>query len=168
VTVLLFIMTAQRPSYLNFDKTTYAWEPGVNYRQHPQRYRVGKGEQGVLICEPYKTEIGQHWRFKTPDIAAESSETIFKMFETYVADGDFVGADMARKFLQMGYTRARRYANYKGGKKYDKDHNYANLPRGTGDPKKAESAAMFYKQWRAAEANEKYAAGKKAWQEKYG
>ncbi|MFF5380932.1 DUF4385 family protein [Pedobacter suwonensis] len=27
---------------------------------------------------------------------------------------------MARKYLQMGYTRARRYANYKGGKKYDK------------------------------------------------
>ena len=26
--------------------------------------------------------------------------------------------DMARKFLQMGMTRAKRYANHKGGKKY--------------------------------------------------
>ena len=30
-----------------------------------------------------------------------------------------MGADMARKFLQMGYTRARRYANHRGGRKYD-------------------------------------------------
>lgn len=40
--------------------------------------------------------------------------------------------DMARKFLQMGYTRSRRYANYKGGKKFDKDNDYAQLERGTG------------------------------------
>ena len=26
--------------------------------------------------------------------------------------------DMARKFLQMGYTRSRRYANHASGKKY--------------------------------------------------
>ena len=25
---------------------------------------------------------------------------------------------MARKFLQMGMTRAKRYANHKGGRKY--------------------------------------------------
>lgn len=25
---------------------------------------------------------------------------------------------MSRKFLQMGYTRSRRYANHKGGRKY--------------------------------------------------
>lgn len=29
-----------------------------------------------------------------------------------------MGADNARKFLQMGMTRAARYANYKGGRKY--------------------------------------------------
>ena len=29
---------------------------------------------------------------------------------------------MARKFLQMGYTRAMRYANHKGGRKYDSNH----------------------------------------------
>lgn len=34
---------------------------------------------------------------------------------------DFVGADMTRKFIQMGMTRARRYANHKGGRKYAKD-----------------------------------------------
>ena len=34
-----------------------------------------------------------------------------------VADNNFIGADMARKFLQMGYGRSRRYANHKSGKK---------------------------------------------------
>ena len=29
--------------------------------------------------------------------------------------------DMCRKFLEMGFTRARRYANHKDGKKYNPD-----------------------------------------------
>ena len=31
---------------------------------------------------------------------------------------DFIGMDMCRKFLEMGFTRARRYANHRDGKKY--------------------------------------------------
>ncbi len=53
----------------------------------------------------------------------ESSNKIFAMFINYLEHGDFVGADMARKHLQMGFTRARRYFNYKGSKKYDKEKN---------------------------------------------
>ncbi|NEQ26896.1 MAG: DUF4385 domain-containing protein, partial [Microcoleus sp. SIO2G3] len=90
----------------------------IDFRQHPELYRVGKGEQGVLLVEPYKSEILQYWRFKTPEIARESSEKIYQMFLTYLEEDDFVGADMARKFLQMGYTRSRRYANHKSGRKY--------------------------------------------------
>lgn len=30
----------------------------------------------------------------------------------YLEDGDFVGADMARKYLQIDFTRASRNANY--------------------------------------------------------
>ena len=66
-----------KPSYLNFDKPAYAWKPDIDYRKHPEQYKVGKGEQGVLICEPYKSEIGQHWRFKTEAIAEESSRRIY-------------------------------------------------------------------------------------------
>lgn len=106
-----------KPSYLDIDKQAYSWKPDIDYRQHPERYRVGKGEQGVLICEPYKSEIGQFWRFKTKEIAEESSTRIYGLFLEYIRQQDFVGADMARKYLQMGFTRARRYANYKGGKK---------------------------------------------------
>lgn len=162
-------MTKQRrPSYLNFDKDAYPWKPDIDYRQNPDAYRVGKGEQGVLICEPYKSELTPHWRFKSPEIARESSDAIYALFERYLDQDDFVGADMARKFLQMGYTRARRYANYKGGRKYDKDNDYALKERGTGDPAKAESARIFQERWKQAEAEPRYAARKREWKERYG
>lgn len=153
----------RKPSYLDFDNSKYPWKPDINYRDHPEAYIVGKGEQGVLICEPYKTEIGKHWRFRTPDIAITSSDEIFRLFRLYLKENDFVGADMARKFLQMGYTRARRYANYKGGKKYDKENNYAELERGTGEAEKAESAAIFYEKWKSAEADLQYTQMKADW-----
>jgi Domain of unknown function (DUF4385) len=86
------------------------------------------------------------------------------MFEEYLKAGDFVGADMARKFLQMGCTRSRRYANYKGGTKYDKENDYALNGRGTGDASKTKSAAIFHAKWKEAEANAIYAEQKKAWQ----
>ena len=157
-----------KPSYLNFDKPAYAWKAVINYREQPELYKVGKGEQGVLICEPYKSEIGQNWRFRTAAIALESSTLIYKQFLDYLKKHDFVGADIARKYLQMGFTRARRYANYKGGKKYDKEHNYELLERGSGEDEKALAAAVFYTKWKEAEHNAEYAAQKKEWKAKFG
>ncbi len=151
----------------------------LDLRAHPELYRVGRGEQGVLLVQPYKGELLPHWRFATPEAARESSEAIFGMFEAYLRAGDFVGADMARKFLQMGFTRARRYANHKGGKKYagpvpeDKKgqsgaHGRAELPRQPEDPVKAEAARIFKARWDEAEANEDYARQKKAHRAQYG
>lgn len=157
-----------KPSYLDFDLGSYPWKSDINYRDHPEAYRVGKGEQGVLICEPYKSEIGKHWRFKTEEIAIGSSEKIYKKFEDYLKAHDFVGADMARKYLQMGYTRARRYANYKGGIKYNKDEDYKQLERGTGEEEKAKAAAVFYVKYKEAEANPIYSNLKKDWKLKFG
>lgn len=157
-----------KPSYLSFDPDAYPWKAGIDYRRQPKRYRVGKGEQGVLICEPFKSEINPHWRFRTPSIARRSAAAIVKLFKAYLDNDEFVGADMARKFLQMGYTRARRYANYQGGRKYDKAADYAPLPRGIGGAEKAESATIFYRAWRRAEAEPRYAAQKIAWKAKYG
>jgi hypothetical protein len=157
-----------KPSYLNFNNASYRWKSDIDYRATPELYIVGKGEQGVLICEPYKSEIGPHWRFKTKEIAKISADKIYNQFLHYLKIGEFVGADIARKYLQMGYTRARRYANYKGGKKYDAGHDYANLERGTGDPEKAEAAAVFYKKYKMAEANPHYMALKKQWKHERG
>ncbi|MBD6617484.1 DUF4385 domain-containing protein [Komarekiella sp. 'clone 1'] len=134
--------------------------PNIDFRQHPELYRVGKGEQGVLLVEPYKSEILPYWRFKTPDIAKESSEKIYELFLDYLEKDDFVGADMARKFIQMGYTRSRRYANHKSGRKYKQNSETSNskkeiLPYDV-DPVKAESAAIFKAKWIQAKTNEKY------------
>ena len=63
----------------------------LDFRKQPELYRVGRGEQGVLLVEPYKGEILPHWRFKTPDIAKESSEKIMELFEEYRKQDDFVG-----------------------------------------------------------------------------
>jgi hypothetical protein len=126
----------------------------IDFRKHPELYRVGKGEQGVLLVEPYKSEILPHWRFKTPAIAKRSANKIYKMFLEYKAADDFVGMDMARKFLQMGYTRSRRYANHKSGRKY-KEGSKEVLEREE-DPVKAESARIFYEKWKKAREDKIY------------
>lgn len=156
------------PSYLNFDNSKYAWKSDIDYRNNPKAYRVGKGEQGVLICQPYKGGILPFWKFKTPEIAQKSSKKIYSLFLKYLKVDDFVGADMARKFLQMGFTRSRRYCNYKGGKKYDAENNYALLEKGTGDSQKAISAQYFFDKWQQAENNRKYKKLKQDWKEKSG
>ncbi|MGD6804579.1 DUF4385 domain-containing protein [Rossellomorea vietnamensis] len=137
----------------------------IDFRKNPELYRVGRGEQGVLMVEPYKSEILQHWRFKTPEIAKESSDKIYEMFLDYKEKEDFVGMDMARKFLQMGYTRSRRYTNYKGGKKYDEN---GDIKERQNDPEKAESAAIFMKKWKLAREDKDYLKRKKEHQKKYG
>ena len=137
----------------------------IDFRRHPQLYRIGKGEQGVLLVEPYKGELLPHWRFKTVAEAKKSSVRIFKMFLAYLKADDFPGADMARKFLQMGWTRARRYANHKGGRKYDKETG-AELPR-TVDDEKAAAAAVFYERYVAARQHPEYVQLKKDHREKY-
>ena len=117
----------------------------INFREQPELYRVGRGEQGVLLVEPYKSEILPYWRFKTPEIAKESFEKIFELFLNYKEKNNFVGMDMARKFLQMGYTRSRRYANHKSGKKHDNDDE---VKAREFDSEKAESAVVFEKKWK--------------------
>jgi hypothetical protein len=137
----------------------------IDFRKHPGRYRVGKGEQGVLLVEPYKSEILPYWQFKTVPEAKRSSAKIYKMFLAYLKADDFPGADMARKFLQMGWTRARRYANHKGGRKYDKKTG-KELPR-TKDKEKAAAAAIFYERYVAARQHPVYVRQKKLHQERY-
>lgn len=151
----------------------------LDLRAHPELYRIGVGEQGVLLVQPYKAEILPYWRFATPDAAQESSQVISQMFLDYLAAGDLVGADMARKFLQMGYTRSRRYANHKGGKKYDGPvpegkkgvsgaHGRPELPRTPEDPIKAESARIFKARWDEAAANAEYKQLKQEHKARYG
>ena len=95
----------------------------IDFRKRPELYKIGRGEQGVLLIEPYKSEILPYWKFKTEAIAERSAKKIYSLFENYLKNKDFIGADMSRKFLQMGFTRARRYANHKSGRKYEKEED---------------------------------------------
>ena len=136
-------------------------DAAIDYRAHPERYRIARGEQGVLIVEPYKSEILPVWRFRAPEVARESAETIYAMFLKYKEADDFVGMDMARKYLQMGWTRARRYANHPSGRKYDRITGEI-LPRAE-DSVKAESAAIFRAYFVRARDDADYVARKDAW-----
>ena len=143
------------PSY--FEK----WSPDVDYRIHPEKYNIGRGQQGVLICEPYKSEICRHWRFKTPIEASVSSKHILDMFYDYLESGDFVGADMAKKFLHMGFTRARRYANHRDGRKYNPDGSLIPQEPDAMTCDKAKSAVIFRRAWKEARENPGYIKMKK-------
>ena len=37
----------------------------ILFRPNDRRYRIGRGEQGVLLVRPYTDVICKHWRFKT-------------------------------------------------------------------------------------------------------
>ncbi len=151
----------------------------TDFRQHPERYRIGIGEQGVLLVEPYKSEILPYWRFKTVAEAQASADKIYALFLEYKQAGDFVGMDMARKFLQMGYTRARRYANHPSGHKYaprepqgsrdspaqrEKLHQAADWATS----EKAEAARVFYGLYVQAREDDDYVRSKQDHLTRYG
>jgi hypothetical protein len=141
----------------------------INFREHPELYQVGRGEQGVLLVEPYKSELLPHWRFRTPALAEASAAHIYAQFLAYKAAGDFVGMDMARKFLQMGYTRARRYANHRSGRKYDRPTREV-LPQAADwqSNEKAQSARIFRAYYLKANADPDYQQAKRLHQQTYG
>lgn len=128
--------------------------------------------------EPYKSELLPYWRFRTPEIAKESAKQLLACFAHYKKDSDFIGMDMTRKFLQMGYTRSRRYANHASGKKYQGAvpyhkkgqsgaHGRTLLPRDP-DLEKAQSAAIFYQAWQQVEKDQAYQDMKQQWKRWYG
>ena len=126
-------------------------------------YRIGRGEQGVLLVRPYTNDICAHWRFKTPEIAVESSNHIYSMFLDYRDEEDFIGMDMCRKFLEMGFTRSRRYANHRDGKKYDKEGNIIPQEKDHATCHFAESAQIFKKVRDLVAKSPTYVTMRKTW-----
>ena len=126
-------------------------------------YRIGRGEQGVLLVRPYTNIICNHWRFKTPKIAVKSANKIFSMYLDYRDAGDFIGMDMCRKFLEMGFTRSRRYANHHTGKKYDDKGNVRPQEPDHMTCKYAESARIFKHVRDIVAKSEDYVRMRKQW-----
>ena len=127
-------------------------------------YRIGRGEQGVLLVRPYTNDICTHWKFRTPEIAVRSSNHIYGMYLDYRDQKDFIGMDMCRKFLEMGFTRARRYANHNSGRKYKKGtRNILPQEKDHATSKYAQSATIFKKVRDLVAKNEIYVRMRKEW-----
>ena len=137
----------------------------VLFKPNDKRYRIGRGEQGVLLIRPYTNDICQYWRFKTPGDAAISAMKILFLYHQYKGQEDFVGMDMCRKFLEMGFTRARRYANHKSGKKYDKNGNVRPQEKDWATSDKAKSAKIFKQGRDRVTTDPKYILMRKQWRE---
>lgn len=126
-------------------------------------YRIGRGETGVLTFEPYKSILLPHWKFRTVPIARASSHTLYQKFLEYNKADDFVGMDMARKFIQMGMTRSKRYANHKGGRKYDKEGKELEKSKAhKGRDEKHQASQVFREVWERCKAHEGYQVKKEA------
>ena len=137
----------------------------IMFTPNDTRYRIGRGEQGVLLVRPYTDDICKHWRFKTPEEAVVSSIKILHMYHTYKGAEDFVGMDMCRKFLEMGFTRSRRYANHRDGKKYDKNRKVKPQEPDAMTCHFAESATIFREFRNRVTKDDKYISMRKNWRQ---
>ena len=135
-------------------------------KQTRKYYRIGRGEQGVLLVRPYTDDICKYWKFKTEPIAKKSAHTIYEMYADYRVKKDFVGMDMCRKFLEMGFTRARRYANHKDGKKYGKDGKILPQEKDWATSDKAKSAKIFKDARGRVTHDPKYIHMRKEWRQR--
>ena len=138
----------------------------ILFKPNDTRYRIGRGEQGVLLVRPYTDDICKHWRFKTLKEAIVSSQKIFDMYLDYRIRKDFVGMDMCRKFLEMGFTRARRYANHKDGNKYGKDGKVLPQEPDWATSEKAKAATRFREFRNLVTTDEFYISMRKEWRDK--
>ena len=53
----------------------------LNFRDEESRklYRIGRGEQGVLLVRPYTNDICTHWRFVNESVARKSADKILSL-----------------------------------------------------------------------------------------
>jgi len=141
-------------------------EYDLDFRAHPERYRHTAGEEGAFKIEPYKSELLAAWTIADLGPAAEAAQSIHDRYRAYRADDDFVGMDMARKYLQMGWTRAMRYAKYPGGQKYDDGEE--REPQRWYDPEKRRIARVYRFHLDRVRADAAYQRARDAHRERYG
>ncbi|WP_160134374.1 DUF4385 domain-containing protein [Halococcus salsus] len=138
-------------------------EYDIDFREHPEEYEVGRGEEGVFKVEPYKSELLDYWGYADRETADEAGAAIYAKYREYRDEGDFPGMDMARKYLQMGYTRAMRYARCPGGQKYVDGEE--RDPEKWVDHDKREAALIYEVWWERVENDKVYQQAKSAHRE---
>ena len=146
-------------------------EYDLDFREHPERYRHTPDERGAFKIEPYKSELLPLWGVATLDDAEEGAAAIHERYREYREAGEFVGMDMARKYLQMGWTRAMRYAKYPGGKKYERDDDGDRVerePQEWYDPEKREIALVYREHLDRVREDDAYERAKREHRERHG
>jgi hypothetical protein len=139
----------------------------IDFRARPEASEVGRGEQGVFKAQPYTDELLPLWEVETLEGAETAAQALFERFREYRAEDDFVGMDMARKYLQMGWTRSLRYAKYPGGKKYD-DGGTEREPQRWYDEEKYEISRLYRAFIDRVESDETYTERRAEWTERRG
>jgi hypothetical protein len=141
-------------------------EYDLDFREHPERYRHTSDERGAFKIEPYKSELLPDWGISDLDDAETAADEIYDRYREYREDGEFVGMDMARKYLQMGWTRAMRYAKYPGGQKYEGGEE--REPQQWYDPEKREIALVYKEYLDRVRDDDAYEDAKQRHRERYG
>jgi len=124
------------------------WDVSVD--AEPQAYVSGSGLFGVHKYQPYADRYNEHWSIDTVEQARADAEWLYDRFEHHVERDQFPGADMARKYLRMGWSRAMRYAKYPGGDKSGHDAEYYH------DPQKREIATTYKRYWDRVQDHEAF------------
>ena len=163
-------MTENGPVRGDIDEVKDGPEYDLDFREHPERYRHTPDERGAFKIEPYKSELLPLWGVATLDDAEEGAAAIHERYREYREAGEFVGMDMARKYLQMGWTRAMRYAKYPGGKKYERDDGdrVEREPQEWYDPEKREIALVYREHLDRVREDDAYERAKREHRERYG
>ncbi|MDX1546497.1 MAG: DUF4385 family protein [Rhodothermales bacterium] len=143
-----------------------ATDYAIDFRERPECYRYTPDERGVFKVQPYKDDLLPLWRFRDEPAARASASALRARYDVYRAAEDFVGMDMARKYLQMGFTRSMRYAKYPGGRKREPDGT-PRQPQTWADPEKRAAALVFREAWKAVLDDPEYLRLKAAHQERY-
>ncbi len=151
----------KKPTYVGFKHKEYKWKPDIDYRKNPHLYEIGRGQQGVLICQPYKSELHPLWRFKTPEEAQLSAIQIINKFFGYLEEGDFVGADMAKKWEKVPEENICHYSGLPSAKSYQ----WKVLPYDRTEERFYKSSEIFKAYWKIAREDVKYLEMKKQFKE---
>jgi len=102
-------------------KSDYSKE--VNYKKDPEEYDTSTGVSGVFSVSPYKDQLIKDFTFKNVKQSRKSAKNLYNKFKLYREKMDFIGMDMTRKFLELGYLQSLRFSKFPGGKKYTKSGN---------------------------------------------
>ena len=86
--------------FLNIMKLSNRWRHDINYASLPLKYCYTQCTGGIYICNPYKDEILSKIKMSDPKAAQSNIDSLLSIFKNYLKLGDFVGADLTRKFLQ--------------------------------------------------------------------